>query len=72
MSERKTKHERINKDFSKKIREASILRIKNRIDEKFRSFPEMTKMIQNCPSFETTLKELSTIPKDEDLRRMLR
>lgn len=59
---------RVDETWLKKMREIATLRIKNDIDKKFRSPKELTKMSLNCPSINKILKELSTLPKKEDLR----
>ena len=52
------------------LKETSLNRIRNNIDKKQRTLPELTRMMQKCPSFNNLLKELSTIPKREDITKL--
>ena len=63
---------RISPDFETELRDLARLRIKNEVDRKFRSIREMSEMVLRCPSFPNIKKELSTIPKKEDLTRGLK
>ena len=67
----KNKLSRIDKELERVLRKAATARIRNGIDEKMRSLPELTDMVQRCPSFKKTMDELCTIPTKEDLKRGL-
>lgn len=62
---------RINKDFEDDFRNSARRRIENRIDKELRSMPELTNMMRKTPSYRKMLKELETIPKQEDLLKDL-
>ena len=68
----KDKLSRIDKELEKILRRSAVCRIKNGVDIKMRSLPELTDMIKRCPSFNKTIEELSSLPTKEDLRRMLK
>ena len=59
---------RIDINFKKILEQASIERIRNKIDKKKRGFRELTSMTLNCPSFPNLLNELENIPKKEDIK----
>jgi len=67
---RKIKLQRVDIDMEKQVRLSALNRIKNNIDMEIRSFPEMTKMMMNTPSFPNVIKELETIPRKEDLKEI--
>jgi len=68
----KDKQVRIDKELETIFRKTATARIRNGIDDKMRSLPELTDMVKRCPSFKKTIEELSTIPTKDDLRRLLR
>ena len=67
---RKEKLTRVDEKFIERIRNAARLRIKNDVDKKLRGDRELTRMMTRCPSFPNIEKELSSIPKQEDLDKM--
>lgn len=54
------------------IQDAAVRRVRKGADRKIRSPREMQDMLLNCPSFPKLDNELTSIPKKEDLRRLLR
>ena len=59
---------RVNPNFKKILEDVSPERIINKVDRKMHSFPEITEMMINTPSFPNVLRELKTIPRKEDIR----
>jgi len=55
--------------FKQRLERAKLNRIANGVDNKMRSFPEMTEMLLNTRDIEKGFKELETRPKDEDFRK---
>jgi hypothetical protein len=55
------------KRFVRKLDEWRRERIRNNIDKKFRGMAEMTDMLLNCPSIKQVEKEITTLPKKEDI-----
>ena len=57
-------------EYSRWLRRVKAARVVNGVDKKFRSDKELMRMFLNCPSMPSIEKELSTIPKREDLRKL--
>lgn len=62
---------RIDPDFSEILKNIKLQRIKNRIDIKFRSDRELTKMMMKCPSFPKVKQELARIPTKTDFKKLM-
>lgn len=57
-------------EYSSWLRRVKAARVVNGVDKKFRSDRELMRMFLNCPSVKNVEKELSTLPKKEDISRL--
>lgn len=58
---------RIDIGLKEVLKECSLNRIKNNVDEEKRGTKEMTKMMLNCSSFPDVIDQLSKTPRKEDI-----
>jgi len=61
---------RIDPKLKEDIEEVKLRRIKNGLEKDIRklSFREMTRMLRNTPSYFKLIRELSTLPRREDIK----
>jgi hypothetical protein len=66
----KFKLAKIDPNFAKILDDSALQRRLNQVDNKDRSYRELTKMMTNCPSFPKVKQELSILPRKEDLLKL--
>lgn len=63
---------KVDRELKKILDDARHERVIRGLDKDKQSYPRVTKMMMNCPSFNTVVKELKTLPKKEDLEKFRR